>query len=228
MSASARRLLPSLLGTVGLASLLAPASAQAHGIVGKADLPIPVWLFSWAAAIVLVVSFVALSTMWLTPKLQQATLRRLLTLPQPLEWLASAFGLGVFVLVIYSGFAGTQVGTANFAVTFIYVIFWVGVPVASVLFGDVFRALSPWRTCARVLTALLGAVRGDAHKSPPLAYPRKLGMWPAIAGIVGFAWLELVYVIPDRDDPATLAALSLGYFLAMLAGMLAFGVEEWG
>ena len=50
-------------------------------------------------------------------------------------------------------------------------------------------------------------------------------MWPAIAGIVGFAWLELVYV--ERDRPSTLAALSLGYFLVMLAGMALFGVEEW-
>ncbi len=33
-------------------------------------------------------------------------------------------------------------------------------------------------------------------------------MWPAIAGLVGFAWLELVYV--NRDEPSILAALSLG------------------
>ena len=51
-------------------------------------------------------------------------------------------------------------------------------------------------------------------------------MWPAIAGIVGFAWLELIYI--ERDRPSTLAALSLGYFLVMLAGMALFGVEEWG
>jgi hypothetical protein len=60
---------------------------------------------------------------------------------------------------------------------------------------------------------------------PPLRYPQWLGCWPAIAGLVGFAWLELIYV--NRDVPATLAALSLGWFLAMLAGMLLFGVEDW-
>ena len=32
----------------------------------------------------------------------------------------------------------------------------------------------------------------------------------------------------DRDRPSTLAALSLGYFLVMLVGMMLFGVEEWG
>lgn len=53
-------------------------------------------------------------------------------------------------------------------------------------------------------------------------------MWPAVAVIVGFAWLELVYEPADRDRPSTLAALSLGYFLVMLVGMMSFGVEEWG
>ncbi len=212
-----------LLGAVAVVELALPQSADAHGIVGRADLPIPVWLFSWTAAIVLVVSFVALSTLWRTPQLQQPHRRRLCALPQPVEWLACAIGLGLFALVLYSGFAGAQVPNANFTVTFIYVIFWVGVPVASVLFGDVFRALSPWRSSARVLRALLR--RGS--RKPPLRYPAWLGMWPAVAVIIGFAWLELVYVPADRERPSTLAALSLGYFLVMVAGMALFGVEEW-
>ena len=223
-----RRLLPSLLGGIGIgvAALALPADAQAHGIVGKADLPIPVWLFSWAAAIVLVVSFVALSTMWTKPQLQEQHLRRLFRLAPPLEWLAALVGVGLFALVIYSGFDGAQVTQANFSVTFIYVVFWVGMPVASVAFGDVFKAFSPWRTCARVMWALVRLVRRDRHVSPPLRYPQWLGMWPAVAGIVGFAWLELIYV--ERDRPSLLAALSLGYFLVMVVGMALFGVEEWG
>jgi hypothetical protein len=220
-----RRLLASLLSGLGIAALSFPAAASAHGIVGKADLPIPVWLFSWTAAIVLVVSFVALSTMWLTPQLQEQHRRRLFRLPRAVEWLASAASLGVFVVVVYSGFAGAQVTNANFSVTFIYVIFWVGMPVASVLLGDVFRALSPWRTTARFLAGLARVLRRGRALRAPLRYPEWLGLWPAIAGVVGFAWLELVYV--ERDRPSTLAALSLGYFLVMLAGMALFGIEEW-
>jgi len=238
MKATPRRTLPSLLGGLGVvvapvlvgglgvAALLFPASAEAHGIVGKADLPIPVWLFSWAAAIVLVVSFVALSTLWRTPQLQSPRLRRLCPLPPALESLAGAIGVGLLALVIYSGFAGAQVPLANFSVSFIYVIYWVGMPVASVLFGDIFRALNPWRTCARALAFLARSLRGG-RSSPPLRYPEWLGMWPAVAGIAGFAWLELVYEQALRDRPSTLAALSLGYFLVMLAGMGLFGVETW-
>src|SRR5580704_5917620 len=225
MRAPSRRTLAVLLGAQGLVELALPASADAHGIVGKADLPIPVWLFSWAAAIVLVVSFVALSTLWMTPQLQDPARRRRLFVPRPLEWLASAAGVGLFALVVYSGFAGAQVTQANFSVTFIYVIFWVGMPVASVLFGDVFRALSPWRTCARGCTALMRVLRRGRAGGPPLRYPRWLGLWPASAWIVGFAWLELIYV--EKDRPSTLAALSLAYFLVMLVGMALFGIEKW-
>ena len=150
---TARRLLPSALGGLGLAALLFPQGACAHGIVGKADLPIPVWLFSWSAAIVLVVSFVALSTLWTRPKLQSERRRRLFRMPVVLARLASLVGLGLFALVLYSGFAGAQVSTANFTATFIYVIFWVGIPVASVLFGDIFAGAQPVADRARARSA---------------------------------------------------------------------------
>jgi hypothetical protein len=229
-------MLPLLFGGGAVAALVLPASAQAHGIVGKADLPIPVWLFSWTAAIVLVVSFVALSTLWRTPQLQSEHRRRLVRaadsdpgahsrLGALLEACAGAIGIALFVLVVYSGFAGAQVANANFSVTFIYVIFWVGMPIASVLLGDIFSVLSPWRSCARAIRWLGRRLAPRLFSRPPLRYPERLGQWPAAALLVGFAWLELVYV--ERDSPTILAALSLGYFLLMLAGMLAFGVETW-
>jgi hypothetical protein len=229
-----------LLGGPAALTLALPASAQAHGIVGKADLPIPVWLFSWTAAIVLVVSFVALSTLWRTPQLQSEHRRAVAPGTEPraaagrrsraapvLDALGGVVGVALFALVLYSGFDGAQVPNANFSVTFIYVIFWVGLPVLSVLFGDVFASLSPWRTCARVCAAALRAagVRRSGGEGP-LRYPSRLGVWPPIFGIVGFAWLELVYV--NRDEPSLLAALSLGYFAVTLGGMLLFGVEQWG
>jgi hypothetical protein len=209
-------------------SVVAPPVAQAHGIAGKANLPIPIWLFSWAAAVVLIVSFVALSTLWRSPQLQNPPTRRLFKLPPPVEWLASLTGVALFALVLYSGFAGAQVGSVNFSVTFVYVVFWVGMPVASVLFGDVFAAFSPWRTSARVLRAIVRLLRRGRTASPVLRYPPWLGMWPAVAGIVGFSWLELVDEPAARDRPSTIAALSLAYFLVMVIGMALFGVEEWG
>ncbi len=220
-----RRLLAPALSALGVAALLFPAVAQAHGIVGRADLPIPVWLFSWAAAIVLVVSFVALSALWTRPQLQSERRVQLFRVPALLVRLVSLIGVALFALVLYSGFAGTEIWSANFSVTFVYVIFWVGMPVLSVLLGDVFAVLSPWRSCARAIRWGGRRLAPRAFARPPLRYSPKLGQWPAVVALIGFAWLELVYV--DRDSPSKLAALSLGYFLVMLAGMLLFGVEEW-
>lgn len=218
--------LPAALALVALAAL-PPAPAAAHGLVGKVDLPVPVWLFAWAAAIVLVVSFAALGLLWPAPRLQQPRERRLVPLGAWVDVLGGAVGIACFALVVVSGLAGTEVPTANLAPTFVYVVFWVGLVVASVLFGDVFRVLSPWRALARATSWIATRARGagGAELPEPLAYPRWLGHWPAVVTIAGFAWLELVSV--NRDDPRLLAFLALGYAAVQLVGMSVWGIEAW-
>src|SRR5690242_20571777 len=66
--------------------LAVPATASAHGLVQRADLPIPDWLFAWAAAIVLVASFAALAALWPTPRLQEPRWRPLRTAGRVLAW----------------------------------------------------------------------------------------------------------------------------------------------
>ncbi len=217
------RLLAATLGGLLAGVAVWPAGASAHGISGKADLPIPAWMFAWAAVIVLIVSFTALSALWTKPRLQEPVLRRWFTLPRWLLLPCGLVGVVLFGAVVYSGLAGAQVPTANLAPTFIYVVFWVGFPVASVIFGDVFSAFSPWRAVGRAGGWALGRLRPG--RRAPLSYPRWLGYWPAVIVLVGFAWLELVYV--NRDDPSTLAWISIGYFVVQLAGMATFGVERW-
>ena len=201
------------------ALLAAPAPALAHGLVGKTDLPIPRWLFAWAAAVVLVVSFVALATLWPKPRLQRIAERELLRLPRVLEPICGLIGVALFAIVVYAGFAGSQEATANLLPTWIYVIFWVGLAFASVLFGDVFRAFNPWRALARAAARVMPA------RSEPMPYPAWLGRWPAVIGLLGFAWLELVYT--NKDVPQTLAILSVAYAIVQLVGMSLYGIETW-
>jgi len=207
-----------------LTALLLPASASAHGIVGRADLPIPAWLFAWAATGVMVISFLALWSLWSEPRLQRPEGRVLLRIPRLLEWLCGLVGVALFAIVAYAGLAGEQNFTSNLAPTFIYVIFWVGIPIASAFVGDIFRAFSPWRALGRLTGWLL---QGAGYRRGPLldSYPAWLGRWPAAATLLAFAWLELVY--PSKDDPRLLAILLLAYGGAQLAGMAAFGVEAW-
>src|SRR4051812_49517761 len=89
-----------------LAGAALPASASAHGLVGKQDLPIPRWLFAWAAAVVLVVSFVALATMWPRPRLERAAERRVWRAPALLQGLCGALGGAPLLLTLWSGFPG--------------------------------------------------------------------------------------------------------------------------
>jgi hypothetical protein len=204
-----------------------PAAAQAHGLVGRTDLPIPQWLFAWVAAVVLIVSFAALSLLWPQPRLERAVARRRFAVPLALRVLAGALGVAAFAAVVYAGLAGTEVATANLAPTAIYVVVWVGVPVLSVFLGDLWRAVDPWFAVARAGRWALRAVRG-ADAPPlraPLTYPERLGRWPAAVVVVAFGWLELVSV--DRDVPSTLAVLALVYALVQLVGMGLFGIERW-
>ncbi len=206
-------------GATAAALLLAPAPALAHGLVGKTDLPIPRWLFAWAAAVVLVVSFVALATLWPKPRLANLRERALGRYPRLLDPVCGLVGVALFAVVVYAGFAGKQEATANILPTWIYVIFWVGLAFASILFGDVFRAFNPWRAAARA------AARALPARSQPLPYPAWLGRWPAVLGIFGFAWLELVY--ENKDAPRTLAILAVAYAVVQLVGMSLYGIEVW-
>ena len=196
----------------------------AHGIVGRADLPIPVALFAAAAAAVLVVSFVALAAGWSRPRLETVRERALVRIPLVIEVLLGAAGVFVFAVVVYAGLAGTDTQQQNLAPTAVYVGFWVGIPFLSLLFGDVFRLLSPWRALGRLTGWLAARVGGDAMPEP-LPYPERLGHWPAALGIFAFAICELAWAA--ARDPGPLAVLMLIYLAIQLVGMSLYGVEAW-
>ena len=224
-----RRGLAVPVAVIVAAGALAP-SAEAHGISQRSDLPIPEWLFAWAAAVVLVISFVALASLWPDPRLEGDDWRRLprpvgrvLTSPA-LAVVCGAVGVVLLGLVIYSGLVGQQTASANFAPNFVYVAFWVGLVPISVLFGDVFRVFNPWYAIGRAVAWVSGRVAGQSLPAP-LTYPERLGRWPAVVGIALFAWLELVYT--DGDVPRTVALASFAYSAVTFIGMSLYGVEAW-
>jgi hypothetical protein len=207
----------------------------AHALVARKDLPIPAWLFAWGASLVLIVSFFALSAAWRKPRFEderwrpfgERTSRALLSLP--LQALCGAIGLFLLGLAIYAGLHGTEAPDRNFALTFLYVTAWLGFPLFSVVFGDVFRPFNPWRALGRAVGGAFTLIAGQrpAH----LKYPEGLGRWPAAIGLLAVVWLEVVYGtsggVAVGLSPHTAGVAVLVYSLYTLTMMGLFGVEKW-
>jgi hypothetical protein len=194
----------------------------AHGLVQRSNLPIPEWLFGWAAAIVLIVSFAALAVLWPQPRLEGRTPWRPLPLglgrllgSRAVEALCGAIGVAVLVVVVVAGYTGGGSALDNLAPTFILITFWVGMVFVSILFGDVFRAFNPWRAIGRALPWRDGL----------RPYPERLGRWPAAVGLFVFTWIELAS--DWGEEPATLVTAAVVYSVLTIAAQIVWGVERW-
>jgi hypothetical protein len=198
----------------------------AHGLQVERDLPIPEWLFVWGAALVLLVSFVALAVLWPKPRLEEPGWRPLkrgarALASRALDVACGSIGVALLALVVYSGLAGEQ--DDNLAPTFVYLVFWVALVPVSVLFGDVFRAFNPWRAAARAVG--WGFRRLGREPEEPFEYPERLGHWPAAAGLLGFTLMELV--VDAGTEPRPLAVGVLVYSAITWFAMSVYGIEEW-
>jgi hypothetical protein len=207
----------------------------AHALlIGRRDLPIPEWLFAWAAAVVLVASFFALSMLWTKTRLEDDRWRPVservsaLLVNRATEVMAGLIGVALLAVVLWAGATGTELPGLNFAPTFVFITFWLGVVLLSVLFGDVFRAFNPWRAIGCAYGWGLQRLSGGPWR-PPLRYPERLGRWPAAVGLLAFAWLELIYGAsnPAGLQPQDVAIAAAAYTGYALAGMALFGTEAW-
>lgn len=196
----------------------------AHGLGERADLPLPGWLFAWAAAVVLALSFFLLASFWQTPKLEMSVPRARFRMPKFLAVLCGLIGVAVLAGLVYAGFAGEQDASSNIVPTFVYVYVWSVIPIVSAIFGDVFRAFNPWLAIGRA------AGRVKARIAPnklaiQFEYPERLGRWPALVFLFAFGWIELIAT--SGRDPDFLATMILSYSVFQFAGMALFGSERW-
>ena len=207
----------------------------AHALIVKQDLPIPAWLFAWAASIVLIASFFALSVAWRKPRFEDERWRPIAAvvskalLGWPTQVLCGSIGVFLFGVAVYAGLRGTEAPDRNFAITFLFITTWIGFPFFSALLGNIFRPFNPWRATGRLAGACFRLIAGQ--RSAHLSYPARLGRWPAAVGLLGFVWLEVVYgstggvaVGLDPHAAGTAAVVYSAYTLGMMA---LFGVEEW-
>lgn len=206
--------------------MLTSGHLLAHGVGSREDLPIPLSYALVGAAVALVVSFLALGVLWREPRLRPRQAG--VPLPEAVQRVLDArpvriglriFGVVALAYVAMAAFLGRD-DALNPTAGSVFVLFWIGVPLLSVLLGPVWRLVSPGRALHQGLSRGLGT----RPENGLAGYPRRLGYWPAALMLLAFTWLELV--APDNTALRTLrTALVLYLAVALLAG--AYWGSRW-
>jgi len=196
----------------------------AHAAPISYKFPLPIWLYVLAggAAVLLSAPAAAFAVKDSTPEE-----RRGADVYPSVRWLGRPL-IVLLTLLLIVAFAGGLFSTTDESKEFFenpmtvltWVDFWVGLGIVSWLVGDVWERVSPLNVAARALDGVL------ARRSvEPLAYPARLGQWPAVALLLVWSWLELIW--GPAKEPRTLALLLLAYIAATLIGCALFGAEAW-
>jgi hypothetical protein len=202
----------------------------AHGIGEIQDLPIPRWLFFYAASLTLILSFVALAVLWREPRLAGRAQGRPLSerwqrlfLWRGWRMILGGIAVGLLVVVWLAALVGRPDAGDNIAPVFIWVVFWLGLVPLVVIFGNLWSVLNPWSAAADAVAWVWA--KAGRNWEPAAAYPEWLGRWPAAALLLAFATLELAW--PRSAEPRTLALAIVVYSWITWAGMLIYGRRVW-
>jgi hypothetical protein len=221
------------LGAVlaGFCALAVPAGA--HGFGQRYDLPLPLSLYLFGTAAAVILSFVVVGLFARhTPGARSYP--RIDLLVHPLgRWLAhpvllgllKLIAAGLLILTVTAGFCGSQDPYRNIAPTLVWIIWWVGLATFSAFVGNLWAVVNPWRSLFNGADRLYRTLTGRTGLALRLPYPEALGVWPAVGLLLAVSWTELVF--PSPAVPANIAWLALAYSLLTWGGMTVFGSESW-
>jgi hypothetical protein len=199
----------------------------AHGLGGRSDLPVDPGLAAAGAATAVAVSFLMVAA----PRLRSGTDHRRDEPPPPAPLaqvppssvvvrLLRALVLLASIAVVILALTGPLRPRSNLAPYALYVVFWVGLVPASLLFGPIWRLLNPLRTVHAGLCRLFGVDPDEGLRD----LPSGVGMWPAAGSLLVFVWLELVF--SDRALPPVVGLFLLLYAVLTLSLAMLFG-RRW-
>jgi hypothetical protein len=208
---------------------VAALPAAAHGFGQRYDLPLPLSLYLFGTAAAVILSFVVVGLF----ARHTPGARGYPRIDLPAQWLGHPVLLallklvtaGVFILTVTAGFCGSPDPYRNIAPTLVWIIWWVGLAIFSAFVGNLWAVVNPWRKLFDWTDGAYRALSGRPSLSLRLPYREGIGVWPAVALLLAVAWTELVF--PSPAVPANIAWLALGYSLLTWGGMALFGSETW-
>ncbi len=214
--------------------LAVPEEAFAHGFGRTQDIPLPSWLYLFGINAVVIATFAMIALSFdrgdASGEYPRKNLLRIAPLRAVLTNEAFLFGLkllsvGLFSLTILAGLFGSRDADSNFAPTFFWISFWVGMSFFTIFIGNVWPLANPWKCLFEWMDGLgrrLGAKNGFNFG---LRYPSGLGAWPAVALYAGFVWFEILF--PGSSAPSNIATFLIVYSAITWTGMALFGKEVW-
>ncbi len=217
-----------------LALVLGAQPSFAHGVGQSYDLPLPLWLYTYGAGAVVLLSFLPISLFAGGGRRsgKHGHSRRNLLVFAPIRTVLTnrfvlncARGLSVFLfaLVVVSGFVGDQSEGSNLSPTFVWIIWWVGFSFFTAFVGNVWPLLSPWKVIFDLAQSLAGKL--GVRLGCGVQYPQAWGVWPAVALYGAFVWVELVF--EGAAVPLSISVLIVAYSIVTWGGMAAFGSDAW-
>ncbi len=198
----------------------------AHGVGVRGDLPLAFEFFAVGAAIALMATFISLRVVWQRSVLPTAAAGPScgILLSRALDGLAvpaRLAALGLFVLALASSLSGSEIGSQRFGPLTVYVALWVGMPLISAIFGDIWRSISPFET---IVTTMEWTAR--KLNLPPLKDKGEIagGYWPAVIALTWFLFFELCY--HDGTTNEAVGGAMVAYTVGMLGGAAIYG-RRW-
>ncbi|MGK8208182.1 hypothetical protein ACRS8P_13920 [Burkholderia cenocepacia] len=203
----------------------APAAAHAHAFGAIYTLPLPLWLYLYGCVAALVASFavaivVGHDRRWLgipvqrhrgTPEADERRLDRLCN-----RWWLRAAGVATLAIGTTCALVGSPVASANLSMTLFWVLFVLGFQYLCACFGNLYRAVNPWRTTAQLAGIATGGGKAMRHGDAR-------GYYVAFAFLYGLICLELF----SSGSPRELGMALLAYTAINLTGARALGSRVW-
>jgi hypothetical protein len=204
---------------------LSAASILLHVFGQRYDLPISLALYLYAAAGVVVISFVLVvlfagdqvgAKAVEYPRRSVKWLLAVARTPWP-RIAGGVIGVVGLLTVIVIGFFGSKDNFLNPAEYVTWIYFWAGLVIVSGLVGNLWYLVNPW-------AATYDLVNRVIPLRPVWKLP-SVGVWPAVVAYFAFACLELTSGLAGQ--PSFVAAAALVYSVITLAGMFLFGRDAW-
>ena len=169
----------------------------AHGIGARGDLPLSVGTLAVVAGVAVFVSFAALLTGWKEPRFAAIAEGRTVFAVNPgavisVTSITRTLGALAVGVSLWSALFVEDSTVENIAPRMVYVLFWIVIPLSSVVFGDLCRLFSPFEAIAS-LTKKFRHARPTSKQSGSL--------YGAAFFLLLFLWLELSFHRPAGRTP---------------------------